>query len=264
MTNRLSKRFLGLILATIVIHVVWWLASVLMNQTVLPNPILVYENFPNLLQNQIELHLLVSLGRVFAGMGIALLLGVALGLLMGRVQRFNLLFDPILYLTYPIPKMALLPIVMLLFGLGDASKIIMIVLIVFPQVVLAVRDAVRNIPDHYYDIYQCIGASRWQLFRRITLPATMYAVLSTSRISLGTAISILFFHRKLWNRIRDGLLHHGCLVKTGLSINVWCHHPLKLNGPDFVLANRRHWLVCHEMGKELIGCVNLTDAQSNY
>lgn len=193
MTNRLSKRFLGLILATIVIHAIWWLASVLMNQTVLPNPILVYENFPNLLQNQIELHLLVSLGRVFAGMGIALFLGVALGLLMGRVQRFNLLFDPILYLTYPIPKMALLPIVMLLFGLGDASKIIMIVLIVFPQVVLAVRDAVRNIPDHYYDIYQCIGASRWQLFRRITLPATMYAVLSTSRISLGTAISILFF-----------------------------------------------------------------------
>ncbi|KAF1295214.1 ABC transporter permease [Enterococcus sp. JM4C] len=191
--NQFGERLLGLIVAAIVLHLVWFLASILLNQSMLPTPQVVYANFPKLMEKEIEVHFLVSLGRVLAGMSIALILGFALGLLMGSFKTLNKLFDPLLYLTYPIPKMAMLPIVMLLFGLGDASKIIMIVLIVFPQVVLAVRDAVRNIPGHYYDIYRSIRATKIQQFVHITLPASMYAILSTSRISLGTAISILFF-----------------------------------------------------------------------
>lgn len=188
-----STRLQGLILALIVLHVLWYLGSFLLDNPMLPNPTAVYQNFPKLFQNQIEKHLLTSLIRVLLGMGIGVFLGFILGFLMGSFKGLNKIFDPILYLTYPIPKMALLPILMLLFGLGDGSKIIMIILIVFPQVVLAVRDAVRNIPQHLYDIYQCIQASWWQKFRKIMLPASFYAILSTSRVSLGTAISVLFF-----------------------------------------------------------------------
>ncbi|MGM0126250.1 NitT/TauT family transport system permease [Enterococcus sp. AZ194] len=191
--NQFLQRLIGLLIAAVLLHVVWYLASIWLNQSMLPTPQVVYGNFPKLIEKDIEIHFLVSLGRVLAGMGIALVIGFLLGLLMGSFKTLNKLFDPLLYLTYPIPKMAMLPIVMLLFGLGDASKIIMIVLIVFPQVVLAVRDAVRNIPSHYYDIYRSIRASKGQQFIHITLPASMYAILSTSRISLGTAISILFF-----------------------------------------------------------------------
>jgi ABC-type nitrate/sulfonate/bicarbonate transport system permease component len=191
--NPFIQRFVGLVFAALVLHLVWYIASIMLNQSMLPTPQVVYANFPKLIEKNIEWHFLVSLGRVLAGMSIALLIGFVLGLLMGSFKTLNKLFDPILYLTYPIPKMAMLPIVMLLFGLGDTSKIIMIVLIVFPQVVLAVRDAVRTIPSHYYDIYQSIRASKWQQFHHITLPASMYAILSTSRVSLGTAISILFF-----------------------------------------------------------------------
>ncbi|HPR80931.1 MAG TPA: ABC transporter permease subunit, partial [Enterococcus sp.] len=89
--------------------------------------------------------------------------------------------------------MALLPIVMLLGGLGDGSKITMIVLIVLPQVTISVRDAVREIPHHYYDVYRGLKATRWQQFSAITFPATLPAMFSSTRISLGTAISILFF-----------------------------------------------------------------------
>ncbi len=188
-----SSRLGGLLLAMIILHLLWYLGSFLLHNEMLPNPTVVYQNFPKLFENHMEKHLMVSLFRVLAGMGIGVLLGFILGFLMGSFKTLNKIFDPILYLTYPIPKMALLPIIMLLFGLGDASKIIMIVLIVFPQVVLAVRDAVRNIPQHLYDIYQCINANWWQKFRKITLPASFYAILSTSRVSLGTAISVLFF-----------------------------------------------------------------------
>lgn len=191
--NMFLKKAFGLLMAALLVHVVWYLGSLWMNKTILPNPIAVYQNFPALFEKEMGRHILASLGRVFAGMGIALLLGFGLGLLMGSSKRWNQLLDPIIYLTYPIPKLALLPIVMLLLGLGNASKITLIVLIVFPQVVLAVRDAIKNIPDDLYDIYRCLQANKWQQFRQITLPACLYAILSTSRISLGTAISVLFF-----------------------------------------------------------------------
>lgn len=191
--QRFGKKWLGLLGAFLVIHLLWYLAFLLWNNPMLPNPLLVYQNFSKLVQNHIELHLLASLLRIFAGMGIGVLLGFLVGLLMGSSSRWNQWLDPVIYLTYPIPKMALLPIVMLLFGMGEASKIIMIVLIVFPQVVLSVRDAVNDIPDDLYHIYRGLRATRWQQFAQITFPASLYAILSTSRISLGTSISILFF-----------------------------------------------------------------------
>lgn len=89
--------------------------------------------------------------------------------------------------------MALLPIVMLLGGLGNISKIIMIMLIVLPQVTIAVRDAVRNIPQNYYDIYQTLQAKKPTIFLAVTLPSSLPAVFSSLRVSLGTALSILFF-----------------------------------------------------------------------
>lgn len=193
MRKRLWIKFLGLVLAGALIIVAWQAGSMVLNKGVLPSPVLVFQNFPKLLDKHIGLHMLVSLGRVLSGMFLAILLGFLIGLLMGSSKRWNQVLDPIIYLTYPIPKMALLPIVMLLFGLGNASKIILIILIVFPQVVLAVRDAVRNIPAHLYDVYRCIKASRFQQFYHITLPSSLYAILSTSRVSLGTSISVLFF-----------------------------------------------------------------------
>lgn len=191
-TKELS-RFTGLILAAIVIHLIWFVAYLLLKNPILPSPIVVYENFPKLFTQNIGTHFLTSLRRVLLGMLIGVFLGFVLGLLMGSFKTWNKLFDPILYLTYPIPKMALLPILMLLFGLGDLSKVLLIVLIVFPQVVLAVRDTVRNISPHLCDIYRCLKASPWKRFIHITLPACFYSVLSTSRVSLGTVISVLFF-----------------------------------------------------------------------
>lgn len=193
MKAQVKRRMIGLLLALIVIHFLWWVASVIVNKAILPSPIVVYQNFDKLLANQLGWHVLISLRRIFIGMVLALVGGSVLGLLMGRFPRWNQLFDPLVYLTYPIPKLALLPMIMLLFGLGETSKITLIILIVFPQVVLSVRDAVQEIPSHLYDIYQCIQATPWQKFKEITLPASLSAVLSTSRISLGTAISVLFF-----------------------------------------------------------------------
>lgn len=189
----MKKRIRGILFGIMLLHLVWFMASIILDMASLPQPLAVYQNIPQLITDHVLWHILVSLRRIFIGMGIAIVLGGGLGILMGRIPKMNQLWDPIIYLTYPIPKLALLPMIMLLFGLGETSKIILVILIIFPQIVLSVRDAILAIPDHLYDVYEGLQISPWQRFKMITFPASLTAFLSTSRISLGTAISVLFF-----------------------------------------------------------------------
>lgn len=194
MAKRFSNKMLSLLFATIILIIVWTVAAQWLNKVMLPTPLTVAWALPALFgDGHILKHLGASLARVLVGLAIALVAGFALGVGMGRNKWLNRFFDPIIYLTYPIPKLALLPILMVLFGLGEVSKILLIILIIFPQVVLAVRDAVQNISENIYHIYGALRANLWQQFIHITLPASAYALLSASRISLGIAISVLFF-----------------------------------------------------------------------
>ncbi len=187
------RKVTALVLAMVFISLLWYLAAGIVDKKILPDPVAVYLYLPSLFQRQLALHIVYSLFRVFSGMIISLISGFLIGLIMGSSVRWDKILDPILYLTYPIPKLALLPIVMLLFGLGESSKIIMIVLIVMPQVVMATRDAIRDIPARQYEVLRAIGATRIQLFKYVTFPASLYNVISTLRISLGTTLSVLFF-----------------------------------------------------------------------
>lgn len=177
----------------LIVNVLWYILAVIVDMRVLPTPIAVYMNMGNLYDNRFPLHVLVSLYRIVWGLGISLVLGVSIGLIMAYSKTWNKVLNPLVYFTYPIPKTALLPVAMLLLGLGDASKISIIVLIVVFQVIVAVRDAVLNIPSETYNPIKSLGASRLQIFWYITLPAILPALLTNLRLSIGTALSILFF-----------------------------------------------------------------------
>jgi taurine transport system permease protein len=125
---------------------------------------------------------LLRLLFVFAGMNVIWYIAYLL-------MNHSILPSP----TYPIPKIALLPVVMLFFGLGETSKVLMIMLILLFQVIISVRDGVKAIPESTYDVLTSIGASSMQKFWNVTLPGALSVILSTIRISLGTAISVLFF-----------------------------------------------------------------------
>ncbi|OGO77953.1 MAG: ABC transporter permease [Clostridiales bacterium GWB2_37_7] len=177
----------------IMINILWYILAILVNTRVLPTPIDVYLNLNSLYDNRLHIHILVSLYRVILGVGISLFLGVSIGLLMAYSKSWNKVLNPLVYFTYPIPKTALLPVAMLLFGLGDSSKVIIIVLILVFQVIIAVRDAVLNISQETYNPIRSLGASKIQIFRYITIPAILPAMLTNLRLSIGTALSILFF-----------------------------------------------------------------------
>ena len=102
------------------------------------------------------------------------------------------LFAPVLYLLYPIPKVVLLPILLVLLGLADAPKIVLISLTVFFQVLVAVRDAVRSVPEGALLSIRALGGGLLDEYRHVTIPATMPAVFTSLRIGVGTAIAVLF------------------------------------------------------------------------
>lgn len=191
--KRRLHHLVRLLFVFVCMNVVWYIAFLLMNHSILPSPFAVYKAMFQLGAQDIAINVGYSLFRIFAGVVLALIIGLLIGLLMGRSLTWNKLLDPVVYLTYPVPKIALLPVVMLFFGLGETSKILMIMLILLFQIIISVRDGVKAIPDNTYDVLTSIGASAVQKFWHVTLPGALSVILSTIRISLGTAISVLFF-----------------------------------------------------------------------
>lgn len=179
-------------LGILLINLLWWLVARLLSSDVIVSPVVVYPALPTLLAESLAPHLLASLRRLLIALPIALLMGVAVAYLMFRFKPFGRVMSAFIYLVYPIPKLALLPIVMLIAGLGDVGKGCMIVLIILFQVIVNVRDSLRNIPSESFLITSSLGASSWQVYRHVLLPATLPDTLSTLRVAIGTAISVLF------------------------------------------------------------------------
>jgi len=183
----------GIIYSIAVIIILWYLAYLTLRMPIIPSPGAVLANIVQVYSSKINIHVLYSLGRILCGIAISLLLGVPLGYLMGYWEKADQLLSPLIYLTYPVPKIALLPIVMLLFGLGEAAKIIMIVMIIIFQIMVTARDTVKAIPQETFRSLQSLGADKIQIFSQVIIPASLAEILTALRLAVGTAISVLFF-----------------------------------------------------------------------
>lgn len=187
------KKIWSFIKGFIILNILWYVCAIIMNSRILPSPDKIYLHLPELFKDGFYIHILASLYRVFVGLLLSFIIGSTIGLIMGYSKRFNKILNPLVYFAYPIPKTALLPVVMTLYGLGDGSKITIVVLITVFQVIVSVRDAVINVEKVNYNPLISLGASRMQKFYHVTLPAILPEVLTNTRLSIGTALSVLFF-----------------------------------------------------------------------
>jgi NitT/TauT family transport system permease protein len=149
-------------------------------------------------------HGLASLARIAAGLCLALVTAVPAGLAIGRSRALDRALSPLAYLLYPVPKIALLPVIMLLFGLTDVSKVMVVFLVLFFQFLIASRDAVKGIPDQYLISLRSLGAGRLQTMRYVVWPALLPQLLSALRVGAGTALAVLFFAETFGTRIGLG------------------------------------------------------------
>ncbi|WP_028581715.1 ABC transporter permease [Desulfogranum japonicum] len=184
----------NLILAAIILLISWQGAALWLNSIALPQPWQVLADFVSkLLQGKIIDDVLISAFRAVAGVVLGALTAVPLGLMIGHEPGLRKSLSPFVYLLYPIPHVVLLPLIIILFGIGNLSKIVLIALIIFFQILVTTRDAAKEIHSNYLYSLQTLGASKWQLYRHVIIPATMPKTLTAMRISIGTAVAILFF-----------------------------------------------------------------------
>lgn len=190
------RKTLPYLAATLVLYLFWYGMSLLLQSPALPTPNEAILRFVKLAPELLP-HALVSLYRITAAMIVGMALAVPLGLLMGRSEKLDRILAPILFLTYPIPKVVFLPVLMVLLGLGDAPKIVLIAVVVMYQALVTSRDAARAIPEKSIESIRSLNASPWQVAWHVIIPASLPSTFTTLRINTGTAIAILFLSESM-------------------------------------------------------------------
>jgi ABC-type nitrate/sulfonate/bicarbonate transport system permease component len=135
-------------------------------------------------------HLQATVGRMFRGFAIGSLAGLSCGLLMGAVAFIRRSLDPLISALWASPKLTLLPMLMIIFGVEDAPRIILIAAGCFIVVALHTLDAVRMVDPSYVELAANYGAGRAAILRRVYLPAVMPAVFTANRLALGRALTL--------------------------------------------------------------------------
>jgi ABC-type nitrate/sulfonate/bicarbonate transport system permease component len=133
----------------------------------------------------------ISLVRVLIGFVIAAVPGVIIGLAMGLYWPVRVFLMPVATAIYAIPKLAVLPLMLIVFGVGESSKIAIIVVSIFFLIVLNTMSGVMGIDPTYRDVAQNLGASRWQLFTTVAWPGALPAIFTGFRLAMGFALLVI-------------------------------------------------------------------------
>ncbi|OLC15334.1 MAG: hypothetical protein AUH29_08090 [Candidatus Rokubacteria bacterium 13_1_40CM_69_27] len=140
---------------------------------------------------QLHRHLLTSLGRVAEGYGLAALAAIGLGILAGICVPLRLFLEPVIEFVRPIPPLAFLPMFLVWFGLGEASKVAFIGYTTFFPMFVAIAAAVLRVDAMLLRAAASLGASRLDLIRRVVLPASLPGIIVALRVGFGLALFVI-------------------------------------------------------------------------
>jgi ABC-type nitrate/sulfonate/bicarbonate transport system permease component len=140
---------------------------------------------------QLWIHFAASMQRLFWGFLFGGIPALILGVSMGLSRTLRMLVEPVISATYPVPKSAILPLVLLIFGLGESSKIFMVGIGIFYPIVINSMAGVLEINKIHFDVSRNFGASRWQVFRTVALPGAMPLILTGVRLGIGLGLVLI-------------------------------------------------------------------------
>jgi NitT/TauT family transport system permease protein len=183
----------GTTLALLAFILLWALLAALLKKPFLPGPLKTFTALRGLWERgALFPHLFASLSRITWALAASALPASLLGLAAGRSPRMDSVISPVIYLLHPLPKAAFLPIIMLMLGLGEASKVFLLGFIIFSQILVSARDASRQVSPELSAAVRSLGAGRLARFCHVVLPACLPALFTGLRVSLGTAAAVLF------------------------------------------------------------------------
>jgi len=143
------------------------------------------------LSGELALHTLATLWRVFAGFVIGAVPAIAVGLLMAMFRPVRIFFDPLIAALMPIPKVSLMPLLLLAFGFGDASKIALVATAVFFPVIINTYAGAANIERIYWDVAKNFGASTYVMFTRVVFFGALPLIFAGLKIALAVSFVVL-------------------------------------------------------------------------
>jgi NitT/TauT family transport system permease protein len=136
-------------------------------------------------------HILISLQRISLGFLLGGIPAILIGITMGISRPVRALVDPLIVATYPIPKSAILPFILLIFGLGEMSKVVMVAIGVFFPIAINATAGVLQISPVYLDVGKSFKASRWDTFRTIALPGALPFIMTGIKLGAGLALILI-------------------------------------------------------------------------
>jgi ABC-type nitrate/sulfonate/bicarbonate transport system permease component len=174
-----------------------------------PAPSRVFDTFVKLIESgALWVNTWASLQRLFWGFLLGGVPALLLGIAMGLYRPLRASVEPLVAATYPIPKSAILPLILLIFGLGEASKIVMVAIGVFYPVLINSVAGVLEINRIFLDVGRNFGAGRWQVFCTIALPGALPLVIAGVKLGLGMGLILIAIAEMIG-------------AKSGLGYMIW-------------------------------------------
>ena len=181
------------ILAFAALCLVWQAGSVSLTRDVLPSP---GETFALFLQALGSAAFWKDMGMSAwrLCLGLALATGVAFpaGLLLGHCRKADAIAAPLVFLTYPLPKVVLLPVFFTFLGLGDAPRVFLLALTTGYQILVIVRGTALELTPDYRTSFRSMGGTPLQALRHVYIPAALPGLLTALKVACGTAVAVLF------------------------------------------------------------------------
>lgn len=199
-----------LLLPPFIVAALWQLAYVMAGHPALPSPLavlgrLIAASWVDGAPGPLLRHAWASLSRVGVAVILATVTALAVGLPMGRTRAGKAIVRPLVNFFFPLPKIALLPLIIIALGLGEASQIVLVWLVIVFYCTTSLADAAASISPEYYQPLLVQGRSRRELLLHVTLPAVIPELLSAVKTSAATALAVLFMAENQGSRSGLGL-----------------------------------------------------------
>lgn len=160
-------------------------------------------------------HLLATVQRVLVGLGVGIVLGIALGWLLASLPKARTLLEPYITFIRALPPMGYIGLLIVWFGIGDGSKIILLILATFPIVTVGTLSGFLGVRQDWLRAAHTLGAGSWQIFRTIRVPGALPEIMSSIRLASSTAWASI-----VAAEINDGIPGIGGLAYlSGTSLN---------------------------------------------
>jgi len=164
----------------------------LVNPTLVPSPQQIGWKFVELLSTgQLEQDIWMSTQRVLVGVVLGIFVAVPVGFLIGWYKNLRTFLDPLINFFRALPPIALIPLVIIYFGIGELAKVIILFYASFFAGVIVMYEGVAQISPIFIRVAKTLGASEWEIFRKVIIPLTMPHILTALRVALGVAWATL-------------------------------------------------------------------------